>query len=308
VKVLFISTPSHDLASIFLYDGLCDLVGEANVKLAEPYPYLDGTYAPGARLLDRRRSIPRTLATSLGHLFNLVVLNASCHRDHNFEWAATLIKDRLAPNGVVAYVEGWDDATNEVFPCPPTFPVTRVFRREVLPGHPYPYYPTPLLWAAPQFWFDEPRPEKTIDVSCLCSLAGAGHRWAMMAKVFQATTRHCAVIGGPIHYDQYLWVTKRSKWVIIPPGGGSDCVRQWEAIAYGAIPIFVGHPPRVREPWFAEGEILECTVEDLPRTLDYALSNIDWPAMQARLEKRARHEHTTKARAKRLVELTGVQE
>ncbi len=318
MKVLFISTPSHDLASIFLYSGFCDLVGKKNVVLAEPYPYLEhDDCGPSGRILPRMPKFSSAIGSTRvvapilgdGHLdgsFDLVVLNASFNRDHNWTWASMMVHSSLAKNGVVAYVEGWDAATGEVFPAPPTLPITRVFRREILPGHAYPYYPTPLQWGCPEWWLDEPRETKTIDVSCLCSPHTVASRWPIMAKMFETSTRYMSVVGGAIEFEKYLWVTRRSKYVVIPPGGGSDCIRQWEAIGCGAVPIFVGHPPRVREPWFTADEILECSIEQLPATIDNALSNIDLPAMQARLERRVRAEHTTKARAQRLVDLTGV--
>jgi hypothetical protein len=305
MKVLFISTPSHDLASIFLYDGFCDLLGEESVVLAEHYPYLSFLEGGGGRILHGRKGSPRVLSAGEKG-FNLVVLNACFNRDRDWGWASDLVNRSLTSDGVVAYVEGWDDPTNEVFPAPPTLPITRVFRREILPGHPYPYHATPLQWACPEWWLDEPREAKIIDVSCLCTPAPVQVRWPIMSKVFQTATRYCAVVGGGVPFEQYLWVTRRSKYVIIPPGGGSDCIRQWEAIGCGAVPIFVGHPSRVREPWFTRDEVIECGIEELPATLDYVLSAVDLPGMRDRLEKRARAEHTTKARAKRVIDLTGV--
>ncbi len=308
MKVLFITSRGHDLASIFLYDGLCDLVGEENVVCAEDYFWLSCHDGGGGRILQRHKWEPFNLDDGdFGNDFNLIVINACFNRDHPWSWAKDVVTYHLKQNGVVAYVEGWDDAAGEVFPPQGDVPIHRVFRREILPGHKYPYAATPLLWAPPAWWYDEPRLEKTCQVSCLCSVSAVAVRWPIMSKVFQTGARFTAAVG-TLPFDQYLEITRRSRFVIVPPGGGSDCVRQWEAIAAGCIPIFVGHPPRVREPWFAADEILQCSVDELPAMIDYALSQVDFHAMQAKLEKRARAEHTTRARAERLVKLTGVVE
>ena len=312
MRVLFVTSRGHDCMSQFLYDGFCDLAGEQDVVCADDYPFLRWVDGATGRLLRRRSGRPTTLhfpdGTSNLALFgtcDLAVVNACFARDHDWDWLRKLFDACLAPNGVVAYVEGWDAATAEVFPPPPGVPVHRVFRREVESGYPYPYEAVPLQWACPAWWLDEPRPQKTVDVSCLCSVSGVPGRWEVMSQVFRTRTRFSAVVGSDVPFEQYLEVTRRSKLVVVPPGGGSDCIRQWEAIGCGAIPVFVGHPPRVRDPWFADDEIFSCSVEGLPETLDRALAS-DLPARAAKLTEHARREHTTRARAEKVVQLTGV--
>jgi hypothetical protein len=304
MRVLVVSSKGHDLATIFLYDGLCELAGQDNVVTAEHYPFLSFYDGGGGRVLLGRTGPPPVLGPG-GGPFDLVVLHSCFLRDHGWDWAARLVNGALAPKGVVAYVEGGDDATGEVFPPPPTLPVTRVFRREVQPGFAYPYHATPLLWACPAWWLDEPRADRTYDVTCLASPGPVAARWPVMAGVFQTVTRFNALVG-VLPFEHYLWATRRSKYVLVPPGAGSDCVRQWEAVGCGAVPVFVGHPPRVREPWFADGEVLSCGVAELPGYLDWALSAVDLPGTRDKMEARARAEHTTLARARRVVELTGV--
>lgn len=301
MKVLFVSTRSHDLMSIFLYEGFCELVGQESVVLADCYPYFANTDGGGGRIVARLGALRLLEDGDSG--FDLAVVNACFYRDHDWNWLRVLLRDRLGPKGVVAYVEGWD-STHEQFPPPPGIPVHRVFRREIQPGQVYPYHPTPLTWASPSWWFDEPRPDKNYDVTCMCSVAAVRERWPIMSKIYQCQTR-CQTLVGQLPFDQYIEITHRSKYVVVPPGGGSDCVRQWEAIAAGAVPIFVGHPPRVREPWFTD-EILCCGIDELPGLLDHVLSHVNWKTLQERLEAKARAEHTTKHRAQRVVELTGV--
>jgi hypothetical protein len=304
--VLFVSTPSHDVMSLFLYDGFADLLGEENVVLAEDYPYiLRFPWGGGGRVLAGRKK-PSPVLKDRSREFNLIVLNAVFNRDHDWDWASQLARDCLAPSGVLAYIEGWD-GHNEVFPAPPTLPIHRVFRREILPGFAYPYHAVPLTWACPAWWFDEERQNKNYDVTCLCSIT-SDLRWKVMGKVLQTVTRYNCVVGGGVHFDIYLRCTKESKFVVVPPGGGSDCIRQWEAIGAGAVPIFVGHPPRVRDPWFGEGEVLECGVDDLPSVIDNALSGVCYWTMQKKLEARARAEHTTRARAEKVIRMTGAHE
>jgi hypothetical protein len=104
----------------------------------------------------------------------------------------------------------------------------------------------------------------------------------------------------------YLDLLKQSKLCLVANGGGgsSDGPRQWEAIAAGAIPVFVSQPCRVRWPWFVVGEHVFWSNgrDNLPACLDHALKQ-DLPGMRQRLQEHAIREHTTEARAKQFLDL-----
>lgn len=50
-------------------------------------------------------------------------------------------------------------------------------------------------------------------------------------------TSWCSVIEDRVPFTQYLQQLCAHKWIISPPGNGSDCHRTWEALCMGKIPV-----------------------------------------------------------------------
>lgn len=218
----------------------------------------------------------------------------------------------------MVYVETLD-SPREVFP--PLWPVDAVFRREIDPAvqyaDAYGRKPIPLLGAAPARWFDWSQGDKNFDVfavsSAVTPLPGWRERWEALQRVFDTHTKHTSVAGsGALELGVYLGLLCCSKLCVVAPGGGnsSDGPRQWEAVAAGAIPVFVSQPCRVREvihpsgalmPWLPGGTHFWAErAEDLPGVLDDALK-ADLPAYRARLRAAALADHTTEARARQML-------
>ncbi len=307
MKVLFATSKHPDYISGQLWDGLRSLLGNENVVDATGCDFLhrqddsgpiERTASPGEILGDHRD-------------FDLLVLNACFNRNHDWNWVQEIKAARLKPGARIAYVEGWDGA-NEIYPVP--MHVDHVFRREYDPVIAYPYAPiTPLTMSAPLRWFDEPRKkmaDRFIDVICLSWWHAAPIRWECYQRVFDIAQRNKVVLaGGYLPYPMYWDRLKNSKLCICPPGGGncSDTMRTYEAVACGTIPVFVGHPKRINDPWFASYDAFFCPhPNDIPPTLNRILSTneFDLQAMSDRLVQYGRTHHTTIARAATLLKYT----
>jgi hypothetical protein len=101
----------------------------------------------------------------------------------------------------------------------------------------------------------------------------------------------------------------RSKLGLCPTGANGesfDCLRTWEVVAGGAIPIFIGWPDRIREPWFADDEHFWChDANQLPDIIDRAL-DMDLKFMRVKMQANAKNNHTTKARAQKILDVLGM--
>jgi hypothetical protein len=325
VKVLFVMCRENtDHLASCLWDGLCEVLGEANVYDAVGHRYLHALEAgevvhAGDGSADDRfghttvlgsisaRRLGRVLAPSDTD-FNLLVLNAAFLREYDWDWAGRWY-DRLAPRARVAYVEGWDGCW-EVHP--PGRHVDAVFRKEINPDRDYPYDPVYLPFAAPSRWFDRadlaaPRP---LDVFYSGTTDSNPVRWEALAGVFGSRRPHAAVVASArlgLPVADYFGHYRRSKLALCPASAeGADALRTYEAVACGAIPLFVGYPPWRRADWFDGTMVFQCgTAAEVAAHIDAALDR-DLPAMRRALWEHAWRYHTTAARARTLLERTGV--
>lgn len=303
MKVLFATRTSIDWLASTLWDGLRDLVGAENLFTAAP-----ASFVP----FELEGEKPREMGAEIG--FDLLVLNSCFLFDHGWDWALGHLGietrgqsgGRLKASARIAYIEG-DDSAAVI--RQPLSDADVVFRREIDPEIDYPYACHPLGFAVPERWYDvEPR-ERWIDAAYLVNGKDVPVRWEIL-RVLEAMNERFQVVltptGNAVPFDRYRDILLHSKLCICPPGAGSDCLRQWEAVAFGAIPVFVGHPPRRREPWFSGDEVYSCDRPDeLPGLLERALAD-DLDERRRRVQHNSLLAHTTRARAQRLLNLSGV--
>lgn len=311
-RAIFVTCQRGDYMSSVLWDGLNEVLGSENVRDAARSPCLHPTALneepPGDPNLNVGRH-PKAWNNFLGDTegnFDLMVIVDAFLCDYSdWKWPDSL-RARLRPGAKIVFVVGLDSWEWEPTP---TFPVDAVFRREILPGHPYRGHPRSLMMAAPSRWFGHSKVE---DSARYLDVFYSGNpsspvRWEVASMMFQTKKKHrslgATVAGVP--YRTYFQFLREAKLALCPPGAGSDCIRQWEVVACGAIPVMVGHPPRVRDPWFTDDEIFTCSVDDLPATIDRALSE-DLTARRERLVQKAFAHHTTKARAETILRAVGL--
>jgi hypothetical protein len=296
VKVLFASHSGCDWIASTLYQGFLEVVGEENL-----YDASGGDRSlPGPGVQAKKVLGPETG-------FDLLVVNACFRSQHGWDWIVGhlgvetrgLPNARLLSTCKIVYVEGYDHAWDI---NPPPFHCDAIFRREIEPGGPYPYSCEPLLFAMPWSCFDWTPRDRHIDVACLINCKGIGVRHETLAAVDSLRGKYAiASCGAGVPHGDYKWSLYHAKLTICPPGGGSDCMHPWEAIAYGSIPVFVGHPDRVREPWFGDGQVFWCNHPgELPRFLEWALQQ-DLEGIRHRLQGQAKTFHTTRRRAERVL-------
>lgn len=298
MKCLFVTSSTDDYLSSCLWDGLQEVLGEDNVYDAGFTPslhYHETSLGPSHRISGSRPG--KCLQASDGD-FDLLVLNKAFLRDHHWNYAYEL-QGRLLSTARIAWVEGEDNYTDITVP---PFAFHAAFRREIAYGVSYPYRCFPLLFSAPRRWFKPINHTRMYDVFYAASYQSNPIRWPTFSKMWDTQNRHLSIAcSGSVGFETYFDFMRNSKITICPPGAGSDCMHQWEAIACGSIPLFVGHVPMDRGVWFPEC-ILTCdTVEDLPRVIDHALG-LDLEKMRAELNSWALLHHTTAARAKFLLE------
>src|SRR5262249_17398584 len=157
------------------------------------------------------------------------------------------------PDVKVCFVEG-GDGWNEIHD--PLTPVDAVFRREALPHVSYPYAYHPITFAAPSRWFHPP-PEADRHLDVVGLLAHPSHpiRWEAMRQAWNGAGRYNFLMAtsNPFGHPHYLSLLRHAKIALCGPGGAaSDCMRFAEVAACGAIPLFVGLPPKVRWNWFTD--------------------------------------------------------
>jgi hypothetical protein len=348
MKCLFVTCKNDpDYISACLWDGLQEVLGEPNVVDAVNSPWLhksslDAMYGTGPHPEVRAISGSREgeVLQDWCPWFDLIVVNACFVREHDWDWAKWVIKELLAPNGKVAYVEGWDAAWHHE---PPQIPVDAYFRREINDAIPYPMRPHHLSFAMPERMFPQetPKPSAREQAREIVEQAVLGNywptkddkwwegdrpfdvffagnprschpdrpvRWRMLRELFSTHTMHHSIactgtLGG---WEPYWEIMKQSKLALVPPGA-DDCesLRCYEAAAAGAIPILLCYPAYRREPWFPPETCFECGLDGLADCIDHALSNDQTPRRQALLEY-ARKNHTTAARATKLLKVMGM--
>jgi hypothetical protein len=309
MKVLFVSSRSNDYVASCLWDGLGELLGENNVYDAVNAPslHLGTDDNPCSRISASRKG--RTLSDNDGP-FDLMVINACFLRE--YEWGLVrVLRERLTKDARIAFIEGWDSAT-EVHE--PPFPVDAIFRREIDPRRSYPYnrvgnkQPHSLMMAAPRRWFCH-TDDRPFDVFYAANVETTPFRWDVLSKMWQTKTKHKSIGAScSITFSKYFDVLHTHKLAICPPGAGEcgDCLRTWEVVAAGCIPIFVEDKRYTREPWFADDECFRVQHPDmLPYKIDEALS-MDLKPMRDKMQAHVLAEHTTAARASRLLKLTGL--
>lgn len=304
MRVLFATFDGPDYLASCLFDGLQDVLGWASVFDAghniDFFPEwsekvttnrLICNARPGLRLKDEAN-------------FDLLVLNACFLRQHGWDWAWQL-RERLKPGGKIAYVEGWDDAAETHFPA---FPIDAYFRREILPGHDYGYPAHHLDFAAPARWFDETlnKPvERDIDIYFAGTITTHPVRISMLPVLCLARVKVVLGTSQTFSPAEHFALLRRSKLALCPPGAADcNCLRTWEAIACGAVPVFVGHPSRVRDPWLPNSTFgWFDSAAGLTEFIDHSLE-FDLGPIRAQLLEHGREHHTTRTRAEKLLRIT----
>lgn len=325
-RVLFVQPKnSCDYLASMIWDGLQEVLGEENVVDAAGCPWLHRSGCDGVCLTDKdvvgrvaQGPVVRAISGTRegvtiqegGGGFDVLVIFSSFNRDFTwhevFDWARRLNKGAAK----VAYVEGWDGASQYERP---QMAVDRVFRKEIDPSVAYPYEPTHLGFAFPSRWLLDgtERFDRPLDVfwsgnpdACL---PGREVRWPMLGQAFRTRRHHRSVLASyGLGYDHYFALLRQAKLALCPSGADlTDSLRTFEAVACGAVPVFVGYPPWRREPWFPPEACISCTADTLPEHLDEALSHDLGPRRRAMLDC-AREHHTTAARATQMLRALGV--
>lgn len=331
MKVLFVTASHRDHLALTLFHGLCEVLGPENVVDACVVPSLHrhaledaSEYAESSRHFNtafvcREWAVEGAPVLKEGDRnFDLLVVN-SCFiteggRDRDAAWRqARWYAELLKPDGKVAFVEGNDSAH---FVVKPPWEVDAVFRKEIDPSFAYPYDPVPLTFAAPDQWFvdtdhvESMAEESTRDIDVFYTGnpdTNGADKWAMCRKVFETKKKHNCILGTcGLGWENYLALLRRSRLALCPStAAGADSMRTYEAVACGAIPVFVEYPNFKRDPWFDASTVFYADrVGELPRVLDNVLS-WDLADMRRSLLNQARQNHTTRARARRLLEVLG---
>lgn len=325
MEVLYATAKGNDFLASCVWDGLQELLGQEHVWDANDVPCLHNSSAgcdPCARVSSSRHGRhwrgPADERASLFPVptsFDLLVVNAAFLRERDWHWPLSL-REYLKPGGKVAYLEGWDGASevhNPYTESDPPFHVDAIFRREIDPRVAYPYECHCLMFAAPSRWFCRDAHERPSDVVFSGHAVGdyPPDRWEQLRQIFQTTRQHRSVAASMgIFTDHYLYFRQlqQFKLGLSPAGGGwcGDCMRHWELIASGVIPIFCGYQPRVREPWFDDRHVFTLErPEQIPALIDHALS-IDLRPMREAMQEHALTHHTTKARAEKMLRVLGI--
>lgn len=322
MRCLFVGPLDQDYLGSCLWDGLQEVLGEENVVDAVGSPWLHRSSCDrlcNDESMQRLASPPimrevgasregMTL-TDLSGDFDLIVLISSFERQHDWPWLMARMLTRLRHDGKIAYVEGWDAAWDI---RPPRTRVDAVFRKEISNRVSYPYLPHHLTFAMPSRMFVE-----TADGERPCDVFWSGNpeachphhpvRWPMLGRVFHTRQHHRSVIATTaLGWPVYWGLLRTSKLALCPSGADdTDAMRTYEAVACGAIPVFVGYPDHVRDPWFPPETCFNCTVDTLAEHLDEALGN-DQSRRRRLLLAHAREYHTTRVRANKILSVLGV--
>jgi len=308
VKVLFCTSPQPDYLASCLWDGLQEVLGAENVRDAGHTPdfHSHQMETPNQRLCSSRVGYH---ATSVEQDVDLMVLNACFTNTFDWHWAWKM-QNRLKPGGKIAYVEGWDRADQIQDPnqmSNPPFLVDAVFRREIDPNVAYPYRPYHLDFAAPARWFLTTKQlgmKRDIDVYFAGHCPTHAVRVAMMKEVASLAFRRDLTFvlgnGHPFIPEQHFNLLRRSRIALCPVGvENSSTLRTYEALACGAVPLFIGSPLRVRSgPDYEDGTYGAC------QHASELLPLIDTLLHLPEVRPCAEGLHTTAARARRLLDIT----
>lgn len=332
MKALVVSSKHRDMLALTLWDGLQQVLGEANVVDAVGSPSLrrssaldylavHGEDSESHRHLNTAFTCQELGATREGRTwdaageedFDLVVVHSCFGDDSDWQEARDLLA-HLGDGGKVAWVDGADDSRHVV---ERPFGSDAVFRKEIAPGRTYPYGDSlyHLGFAAPERWFagtEVREGARDIDVLFVGSVESDGSpRWEMCSKVFQCRRRHKAVVASVgMGWPNYTALLRRAKFALCPSAAaGADSLRTYEAVSAGAIPVFVSYPPRCRDPWFPpEVSVTVQDVNSLPGVLDSCLDGHDLAPMRRKLREWALEHHTTRARALKVLTTLGFRE
>ncbi len=322
MKVLVVTSTIPDYLCSCLWDGMQELLGEENVVDAVGCPWLHKSttdalcsdeeshgldHSRPAQALGAYREGIKLRDMYADGWFDLLILHSCFNREHDWQWAKGW-EGRLRSGGKVAYVEGWDAAWQIE---KPQMHVDAVFRKEISLNVDYPYLPHHLTFGAPSRWFlpGTENNERSYDVffSGNPEACHPAHpfRWQMLSRVFQTKRTHRSVIATRgIGFDLYYTMLRQSKLALCPAAADdADSLRAYEAAACGAVPIFVNYPKHQRDPWFPS--CFDCTTETLPEHIDEALAH-DLTPRRLTMWEHAKKEHTTLARAKKVLEVLGI--
>ncbi len=327
IKTLFLSSHGDDYCSAVLAHGLSKLPG-VDLVLAQPMNCYDPTQGdnPCNRIVREfhpdfgKPWVPEPsvfhwkLFPGTNSNFDLMVICTAFLREYEWSWAAKFLP-RLRPDAKVVMVEGWDAWDEHHEPTVDQFPkiIDVFFRRELKPNPRDIELNTHCLnMAAPPHWFDPSDATKSrhIDVYYAGAVMASPERWDCLSRMFQTPTQWKIVAAScGTGFTTYFEYFRDAKLAVCPVGaaGGFDCMRTWEAVSHGAIPVFCGWPDRIREPWFSpECYFVARTAEELPGVLESALRLDDLEARRAKMLAEAWRDHTTLARAKRMLDIAGI--
>jgi hypothetical protein len=305
VKVLFVTCKAADYISSVLWDGLCEVLGPQNVYDAIHSPQLhpvkgeDSNRDPNTAVGRHPGAIANYLRDENG--FEIMVMNAAFFREGSMGQAERF-RALCRQDAAMIYVNG-DDGTD--WGVTPPWPIDAFFRREMVPGFPYPGNTHPITMAAPRRWFVEMPVERDIDFLHAGWYMAHPARWQIAQKMFSTQRRHHSLCATQsiIPYSYWFSMLRRTKFCICPPGAGSDCLRQWEALACGAIPIFVDHPDRLGD-LHPQGTITIKDVDELPALMDTLMDRVlgyDMTGDRRAMWENALAKHTTAARARQVL-------
>ncbi len=312
MKVLFASATHCDWIASTLWQGLIEVLGQESVFDATGGDRsLPGSQCHTTSTLEN----PRGPETG----FDLLVLNSIFLVEHDWNWAVGHLGQetmghlggRLKAGAKIILVEGHDGA-NDIHP--PPFPVDAVFRREIDPLIAYPYDCQSIDFALPQRLFDLGDHNRPFDLACVMNAKGMPHRETALAEARRLHGRFAVTAGEGYPHDQYMQALRLSKFVLCVPGAADcgDCIRNAEAVAMGAIPIFVADPPRIKVPWFDSTTAVWCPAfrwHSIVSELEPLLAGVlrgDVLAKRRRLQAYGLEHHCTAAMARRLLRSVGL--
>lgn len=336
-----------DFLALGLWDGLQEVLGEENVVDAVGSPNLhadlcDEVVFDGGTEFSPERCYgndPNNCTTIGGRRngrildadecgFDLLVITAqfTTGRDSNkwdgpgcpWEWVRGFLP-RLRKGGRVAYVEPWDSCSQVQRP---ELRVDAYFRKEMHPEFRYLGKPHHLTYAAPRRWFNGletadglDRPQGLERIFDVLFIGYPGSNPAR-GKMLEVATRSrlvkkyllANVARINIPSTSYFRLLRQAKVVLCPASAaGAEPLRNYEAVASGAIPLLIGYPPWRRDNWLAERDrCFHCqTPEEVPRQLDIALGERDLSKIRRAMVDYALGHWTTAAMAKKLLRFSG---
>jgi hypothetical protein len=298
LKALFVTRDGDDYVASCLWDGLRCVLGAENVADASMSKSLISHEGACSRIVNKVNPVFRI--PEKDEQFDVAVVNACYGHDRSEGWLRDVLGRHLKTDGKIAWVDGGDSPHEDYG----SVRADAYFKREIDPGNDYSQPWRPMLMGVPEHWLgtvDLVR-KRTYDFFCVFTASAHPTRWKCLRALWE-TSGHTSIaasgaICSPSEHAAYL---RNSSFCVCPPGAGSDCLRQWEAAAAGAIPVFVGHPPRVRDPWFGDGQVIELVTASFLSSLPPLLAGGDVSEMRHRLHAQVLNYHTTRRRAELLL-------